>query len=322
MITDSETGDELRPAFPARPLDDPALYINRELSWIAFNDRVLEEALDERNPLLERLKFIAIYGTNLDEFFMIRIAGLKQQIEAEVHRRSDDGLLPEEQLAAVAARLRPSLEVMTRCLDEELLPALERDGIKILSYERLDPEMRAQMKHYFHERVFPVLTPLAIDAGHPFPHISTLSLSLAVELREKTPAGAVDYVARVKVPPSLPRFVPVDAPAGQRWFVLLEDLIANNLHSLFPGMNVVGSYTFRVTRDADLDLQEDEADDLLRAIESELRKRRFGEPVRLECESGMPPVLRAMLRDALSLTDFDVYDIDGMMATSSNDSWQ
>jgi len=316
MITDSEAAEQVRPEAPP-PLDDPQLYINRELSWLAFNDRVLEEALDARNPLLERLKFIAIYGTNLDEFFMIRVAGLKQQIEAEVHMRSDDGLLPEEQLAAVAARLRPSLDVMTSCLDDELLPALARYGIKIVEYERLEAGTRDAMKQYFHERVFPVLTPLAIDAGHPFPYISTLSLSLAVELREARAGGNVEYVARVKVPPSLPRFVPIDAPAGQRWFVLVEDLIAHNLQSLFPGMTVVGSYAFRVTRDADLDLQEDEADDLLRAIESELRKRRFGEPVRLECESGIPSGLRAMLRDALSLTDFDVYDIDGMMATSA-----
>jgi polyphosphate kinase len=317
MITDSEAAEQVRPE-PAPPsLDDPSLYINRELSWLAFNDRVLEEALDERNPLLERLKFIAIYGTNLDEFFMIRVAGLKQLIEAEVHTRSEDGLLPEEQLAAVAERLHPSLAVMTSCLADELLPALARNGIQILDYERLDSATRKSMEQYFHERVFPVLTPLAIDAGHPFPYISTLSLSLAVELRERRNGTDVDYVARVKVPPSLPRFVPVDTPPGQRWFVLLEDLIAHNLQSLFPGMTIVGSYAFRVTRDADLDLQEDEADDLLRAIESELRKRRFGEPVRLECESGMPAGLRTMLRDALALTDFDVYDIDGMMATSA-----
>jgi polyphosphate kinase len=317
MITDSEAGEELRPEATVPSLDDPALYINRELSWIAFNDRVLEEALDERNPLLERLKFIAIYGTNLDEFFMIRIAGLKQQIEAEVHKRSDDGLLPEEQLAAVAARLRPSLAVMTSCLDDEIFPALEKQGIKIVPFADLETETALQMKAYFNDRVFPVLTPLAIDAGHPFPYISTLSLSLAVELREETAGGSVDYVARVKVPPSLPRFVPIEGPPGQHWFVLLEDLIANNLQSLFAGMTIIGSWAFRVTRDADLDLQEDEADDLLRAIESELRKRRFGEPVRLEVENGMPTDLRAMLRDALSLTDFDVYDIDGMMATSA-----
>lgn len=318
MITDSEAAQQVRPeTSPPPSLDDPALYINRELSWLAFNDRVLEEALDERNPLLERLKFIAIYGTNLDEFFMIRVAGLKQLIDAEVRTRSEDGLLPEEQLAAVAERLHPSLAVMTSCLADELLPALARNGIRIIAYERLDPARRASLEQYFQERVFPVLTPLAIDAGHPFPYISTLSLSLAVELRERRNGNDVDYIARVKVPPSLPRFVPVEAPPGQRWFVLLEDLIAHNLQSLFPGMTIVGSYAFRVTRDADLDLQEDEADDLLRAIESELRKRRFGEPVRLECESGMPSGLRTMLRDALALTDFDVYDIDGMMATSA-----
>ncbi len=183
MITDSEAAEQVRPEAPVS-LDDPALYINRELSWLAFNDRVLEEALDARNPLLERLKFIAIYGTNLDEFFMIRVAGLKQQIEAEVHKRSEDGLMPEEQLEAVAARLRPSLRVMTSCLDDELLPALAGHGIKIVDYEQLETPTRLAMEQYFHERVFPVLTPLAIDAGHPFPYISTLSLSLAVELRE------------------------------------------------------------------------------------------------------------------------------------------
>ena len=321
MLTGSETEGEVRPVAPvvaADEFDDPALYISRETSWLEFNDRVLEEALDEHNPLLERLKFIAIYGTNLDEFFMIRVAGLKQQIEAEVHRRSDDGLLPEEQLAAVAARLQPSLDRMTRCLEDALFPALERHGIRIVPYHDLDGAAQGVMQTYFRERVFPVLTPLAIDAGHPFPYISNLSLSLAVELQETTPDGPVDYVARVKIPPSLPRFVPIEsAPAGQRWFVLLEDLIANNLHALFPGLRVKESHPFRVTRDADLDLQEDEADDLLRAIESELRKRRFGEPVRLEVARSMPDALRAMLREALSLSEFDCYEIHGMMATSA-----
>ncbi len=312
--------DEVRPVAPGGDDDllDPALYISRETSWLEFNDRVLEEALDEGNPLIERLKFIAIYGTNLDEFFMIRVAGLKQQIEAEVHRRSDDGLLPEEQLAAIAAHLQPSLDRMTRCLEHELFPALERHGVCIVPYPALDDAARASLTSYFRERIFPVLTPLAIDAGHPFPYISNLSLSLAVELHEDTPDGPLTYVARVKIPPSLPRFVPVDAaPAGQRWFVMVEDLIAHNLHALFPGMHVVDSHAFRVTRDADLDLQEDEADDLLRAIESELRKRRFGEPVRLEVARSMPAAMRAMLMEALSLTTFDCYEIEGMMATSA-----
>ncbi len=321
MLTGSEVEDEVRPAAPTGAGDDlenPALYISRETSWLEFNDRVLEEALDEHNPLLERLKFIAIYGTNLDEFFMIRVAGLKQQIEAEVHRRSDDGLLPGEQLAAVAARLQPSLDRMTNCLENVLFPALERHGVRILPYAELDATAQTVLQTYFRERVFPVLTPLAIDSGHPFPYISNLSLSLAVELEEMTPDGPLHYVARVKIPPSLPRFVAIEsAPAGQRWFVLVEDLIANNLNALFPGMHVSDSHAFRVTRDADLDLQEDEADDLLRAIESELRKRRFGEPVRLEVGRSMPVALRAMLRDALSLSDFDCYEISGMMATSA-----
>jgi len=322
MITGSEEDVELAASMPpaAIALDDPSLYISRELTWIEFNDRVLEEALDERNPLLERLKFIAIFGTNLDEYFMIRVAALKQQVEAEIHKRSDDGKLPEEQLAAIFGALHGSLDRQMRCLDEQILPALERHGIRILPYGQLDNKTRALMHKYFDDRVFPVLTPLAIDQSHPFPYISNLSLSLAVELEEPTRAEPGGYFARVKVPGSLPRFVPVEtAPAGQRWFVMLEDLIAHNLGALFPGMKVKTAYGFRVTRDADLDLQEDEADDLLRAIESELRKRRFGEPVRLEVEHGMPVHLRERLLEALALTAVDCYEIDGMLATS--DVW-
>jgi len=325
MIAGSQPEAELRPAplGAAVALDDPSLYISRELTWLEFNDRVLEEALDERNPLLERLKFIAIYGTNLDEYFMIRVAGLKQQVEAEVHKRSDDGMLPEEQLKAIWDRLRVSLERYAACLEDQILPALERHGIRILPYELLDTATRLTLQNTFDDRVFPVLTPLAIDKGHPFPYISNLSLSLAVELEDPQPVGDAPqaFLARVKVPQSLPRFVPVEsAPAGQRWFVKLEDLIANNLAALFPGMRVKAAYGFRVTRDADLDLQEDEADDLLRAIESELRKRRFGEPVRLEVEAGMPDPLRERLLEALALGEGDCYAIDAMLGTS--DLWQ
>jgi polyphosphate kinase len=325
MITGSEDQIDLRPeeeaalsAAAAHDLEDPSLYISRELSWIEFNDRVLEEALDERNPLLERLKFIAIFGTNLDEYFMIRVAALKQQLEAEVHKRSIDGRLPEEQFAAIYHALHNSLDRQMRCLDEALLPALERHGIRILPYELLDNEARGIMHRYFDDRVFPVLTPLAIDQSHPFPYISNLSLSLAVELEDTGRSESGAFFARVKVPESLPRFVPLEtAPEGQRWFVLLEDLIGNNLGALFPGMRVKSSYVFRVTRDADLDLQEDEADDLLRAIESELRKRRFGEPVRLEVGHGMPDYLKERLLDALALGAVDCYEIDGMLAASN-----
>jgi polyphosphate kinase len=320
MLTGSQIGSELRPPEVAEPiaLDDPSLYINRETSWLEFNDRVLEEALDERNPLLERLKFVAIYGTNLDEFFMIRIAGLMQQLAAEVHKRSDDGHTPEEQLNLVSRHLRRSLARMSDCLKNQLFPSLERHGIRILGLEQLDTATTRTLRRYFEERVFPVLTPLAIDKGHPFPYISNLSISLAVELEEITPDGPVHYFARVKVPASLPRLVPIDsAPLGQRWFVMLEDIIAHNLEALFPGLRVTASYLFRVTRDADLDLQEDEADDLLRAVESELRKRRFGEPVRLEVESTMPEELRRKLLEALELDGGDCYEVDGMMGTES-----
>ncbi|HWT05754.1 MAG TPA: RNA degradosome polyphosphate kinase, partial [Xanthomonadales bacterium] len=200
MLSGSQIGSELRPPAAAVPipLDDPSLYINRETSWLEFNDRVLEEALDERNPLLERLKFVAIYGTNLDEFFMIRIAGLMQQLAAQVHRRSDDGHTPEEQLELVSTHLRRSLARVTQCLQHQILPALERHGIRILGYDQLDTATTRSMRRYFEERVFPVLTPLAIDKGHPFPYISNLSISLAVELEETTPDGPIHYFARVK----------------------------------------------------------------------------------------------------------------------------
>ncbi len=321
MIAPSETALPVEPAAPAPPaspaLDDPSLYHSRELSWLEFNDRVLEEAVDERNPLLERLKFMAIYGTNLDEYFMIRVAAIKQQIAAEVHKRSNDGRLPAEQLAAVSARLRGSLERFNRLLQDELFPALEREGIRILRYEELGARQRAELRRTFEQRVFPVLTPLAVDQGHPFPYISNLSLSLGVEMYELTPDGPEMHFARVKVPPSLPRFVPVEAPGDSKHYVFLEDVIAHNLDALFPGMDVRACYLFRVTRDADLDLQEDEADDLLRAIESELRRRRFGEPVRLEVDARMPAHLRAMLLESLSLGEVDLYEVDGMLGTTA-----
>jgi polyphosphate kinase len=295
---------------PAVALDDPVLYFSRELSWLAFNDRVLEEALDRGNPLLERFKFVAIYGTNLDEFFMIRVAAIKQQIEAQVVRRSEDGRLPAEHLAAISERLRKSLAVQTGLLNGELMPALD-----------LSEEMQAAMERIFDDRLFPVLTPLAVDSGHPFPYISNLSLSLAVELEEPTAEGVELHFARVKIPPTLPRLVPVEgAPEGERQYVLIEDLIAHHLDALFPGMTVREAYLFRVTRDADLDLQEDEADDLLRAIESELQRRRFGEPVRLEIERGMPEYMRDFLLKALDLSEVDCYEVDGLMALS--DLWQ
>ena len=316
MITQPESAQATEVA-----LDDPSLYISRELSWLEFNDRVLDEALDDRNPLMERVKFVAIYGTNLDEFFMIRVAAMKQQIEAQVVRRSEDGRAPTEHLAAISERLRASLPKQMRVLNDELLPALERSGIRIVRVSELDEETQGALERTFDDNVFPVLTPLAVDSGHPFPYISNLSLSLAVELEEATREGIELHFARVKIPPTLARFVPVENGApGERSFVLLEDLIAHHLDGLFPGMHVRDSYLFRVTRDADLDLQEDEADDLLRAIESELRRRRFGEPVRLEIERGMPEYMRDFLCNSLELGPVDCYEVEGMMALS--DLWQ
>jgi polyphosphate kinase len=314
------TPQELPEAIPVVSLEDPSLYISRELSWLEFNDRVLEEALDTKNPLLERLKFVAIYGTNLDEFFMIRVAAIKQQIEAQVVRRSDDGRLPAEHLAAISARLRTSLLTQMRLLNDDLLPELAANGIKIVRVSDLDEDTQSALERTFDDNVFPVLTPLAVDSGHPFPYISNLSLSLAVEMEEATKDGVELHFARVKIPQTLSRFVPVDSVGNERRMVLLEDLIAHHLDGLFPGMHIRDAYVFRVTRDADLDLQEDEADDLLQAIESELQRRRFGEPVRLEVERGMPEYMRDLLFEALDVTHVDCFEVDGMMATS--DLWQ
>lgn len=299
----------------AQAIVDPASFFNQELSWLEFNDRVLEEALDRRTPLLERLKFVAIYDTNLDEFFMIRVAAIKQQIEANVTRRSEDGLMPQEHLAALSKRVRQSKSVQMRVLNERLLPALQQRGIRVAKISDLDEEAQFNLERVFDERVFAVLTPLAVNSGHPFPYISNLSLSLAVELEEATAEGVALHFARVKIPQTLPRFIAVEPARGEgRTFVLLEDLIARHLATLFPGMAVREAYLFRVTRDADLDLQEDEADDLLQAIESELQRRRFGEPVRLEIERGMPEYMRDFLLKSLSLGVEDCYDVDGLMA--------
>ena len=193
---------------PVATLDDPTLYISRELSWLEFNERVLEEALDAHNPLMERLKFVAIYGTNLDEFFMIRVAAIKQQIEAQVMRRSEDGRTPLEHLGAISERLRESLPKQMRLLNDDLLPALGREGIRLMRVGELDDETQGLLERTFDESVFPVLTPLAVDSGHPFPYISNLSISLAVELEETTREGVELHFARVKIPPTLPRFVP------------------------------------------------------------------------------------------------------------------
>ena len=274
-------------------------YFNRELSWLAFNGRVLHEAMDPRTPLLERLKFLAIFSANLDEFYMVRVAGLRRQVAAGVVQTPPDGLTPLEQLAQIDAKVRELIARRQECL-ETLLPVLAQHGIKLLRMSDLNPAECAALDAYFESQVFPVLTPLAVDPGHPFPYISNLSLSLAVEIRD--PRGGVDYFARVKVPKSLPRWVSV--PGRPLEFVPLEVVIGANVGALFQGMEVLRWHVFRITRYSDLELPNvDEPEDLLATIEEQVFKRRFGEVVRLEVQRGMPQHLRALLLEELNDAD-------------------
>jgi polyphosphate kinase len=291
------------------PIDDPALYFNRELSWLDFNQRVLELAEDPEVPLLERVRFCAIYASNLDEFFMVRVAGLFDQLDAGIDARGPDGLPPSEQIDALQPRV---LELDTRlhsCFNGTLRPALEEQGVRIVSLETASASERREIDARFHEQVFPTLTPLVVGLGRPFPYISNLSLSLGVLLRD--PDSGTEIIARVKVPKELlGRFLRV----GERneVFVPLEEAIAANLDALFPGAEVIDHGYFRVTRDADFTIS-DEADDLLQAVQDELRRRRFGEVVRLEVAAGMNAKLRGQLIDALRLEDREVYDVDGLI---------
>lgn len=270
---------------------DPSLYINRELSWLEFNARVLHEAFDPRNRLLERLKFLAIFTTNLDEFYMVRVAGLRRQIAAGVQHVPADGMTPAEQLASISERVAELVEQQRKCLYDVLLPELEEHGIRLVRMEELTPAEWLVVDQFFESQVFPVLTPLAVDPGHPFPYISNLSLSLAVQVRD--PATGATRFARVKVPKSLPRWIPFGRPNA---FVPLERVIGANLGALFPGMEVCGYNTFRLTRYSDLELAlQDEDDDLLTIIEEQVFQRRFAEVVRVEVQDGTPPELRELL---------------------------
>ncbi|MBA3805398.1 MAG: polyphosphate kinase 1, partial [Acidobacteria bacterium] len=272
---------------------------------------------DTGQPLLERLKFLSIFSTNLDEFFMIRVSGLKEELEAEVTERSPDGLLPAEQLKQISRRLRPVLTEQMRCLREEILPALKGRGITLTSYGELTPDERRALDTYFIENVFPILTPQAVDLSHPFPYISNLSLNLGLMLEPEDDGSGASKVelrsgtsfARIKVPPSVPRLVPVD-DTGSR-FTFLGELIAANIAELFPGMRTSKSYLFRVTRDADVEIREDEASDLIEIMERNLRRRRFGAAVRLEVAAKMPREMAEYLTESLNLTSDDVYAIDG-----------
>jgi polyphosphate kinase len=280
--------------------------LNRELSWLDFNARVLESAADPDVPLLERAKFCAIFSQNLDEFFQVRVAGLVDQVVGGVGRTSPDGLSPSEILRAVAVRVGELVDRTEHVFLEQIVPALAEVGIVFSSWDQLDDDDREYLVGEFDARIFPVLTPLAVDPGHPFPYISSLSLNLAVVLRD--PLNGERRFARVKVPSLLPRFVVM--PDGER-FVPLEQVIASHLDRLFPGMEVVETFAFRVTRNADLTLEEEEADDLLAAVEMELRRRRFGSAVRLEVDARVTPEVRELLVRELDLTDDAVHESVG-----------
>jgi polyphosphate kinase len=294
--------------------DNPTRFLNRELSWLAFNERVLALAADDR-PLLERAKFLAIFSDNLDEFFQVRFAGLKDQVAAGFSAETPDGRTPEQQLDAARAIVDRLSVDHERIWIESVLPALRHEGIELADWADLERAERDELTELFHARVFPVLTPLAVDPGHPFPYISDLSLNLAVLLR--SPVAEGDLFARVKVPNSLPRFVQV--PATGR-LVPLEQVIAAHLDVLFPGLEVVQHHIFRVTRNADLTVKEDEADDLLEAIETELRRRRFGKAIRLEVATTMTADVRELLVRELDLEPEDVDERSSLIDLSA--LWQ
>ncbi len=311
VLTESEVGGDDGGGGPN--LREPSLYINRELSWLDFNERVLELGEDQNQPLLERLKFLAIYTSNLDEFFMVRVAAVHEQIQARVDRRYADGLAPSELMEAIAGKVRVLDRRHARQFSETIRPALAAEGIRIVSCADSGASAE-QLKRHFLEHIFPVLTPLAIGPGRPFPYISNLSLSLLVHLHD--PSLETELYARVKVPKEvLPRYVEI----SKGTFVPLEDIIAEHLDTLFPGMEVVSHSLFRVTRDADFDIS-DEADDLLAAVEDELRRRRFGEVVRLEVSSDIEPSMRERLVEWLELVDNQIYNEHGMLDLS--DLWQ
>jgi polyphosphate kinase len=291
----------------APALDSPELFVNREVSWLQFNERVLELAEDERLPLLERVKFLAIYANNLDEFFQVRVAGLHDQVEAGIDARGPDGLSARETLERITEQAADLGRRHSRAWEREVRPALTEAGIRVVDIDDCSESELGATDKLFAEQIFPVLTPLAVGPGRPFPYISNLSLSIGVFVRD--PVSDVETFARVKVPKEvLPRFVPI----GDDTFIPLESLIARHLGDLFPGMEILRHDFFRVTRDADFTVS-DEADDLLQAVEDELRRRRFGEVVRVEVASTMDPEMRGYLIEQLAIDETDVVDVDGLL---------
>ncbi|MFN8499729.1 MAG: polyphosphate kinase 1 [Anaerolineae bacterium] len=306
----------------APPGYDPKLFFNRELSLIDFSRRVLEEAQDEHNPLLERVKFLSIVASNLAEFFMVRVSGLKQQVEAGVIELSEDGLTPGEQLTLVRQAALKLMEDSRVCM-RELLPRLDSAGIHILDYDELDEYQRSGVDEFYDQVIFPVLTPLALDPGRPFPHISNMSLNLAVMIRDQS---GLERFARVKVPDTLPRLLPVrppkSSPSGDGvvstrfYYVWLEQVIAADLASLFPGMEVIEAHPFRVTRDAEMEIQELEAEDLLETIERGIRQRRFGSVVRVTVTKELPEHIREILSENMDVDPADIYTLEPPLGMS------
>ncbi len=299
-------------------LDSPKYYINRELSQLDFQWRVLGEAKDSRNPLLERVKFLAIVDSNLDEFFMVRVGGLRMQRDAGVMTLSEDGLTPAKQLVAIRKEAQKLMDECRRYLREELLPQLHSSGVRVMSYNDLSNHQKEMVDAYFEETIFPVLTPLAVDPGHPFPHISNLSLNLAILLQDKEGRR---HFARLKVPPSLPQLVPVKRSSGgsrrdgtvphTHSFVWISHVIIANLDKLFPGMTLLEAHQFHVIRNTDMEIQELEALDLLDTIEESLRKRRFGTVVRLLIHRTMPDYIKEFLAENLKVDPQDIYPVSG-----------
>jgi polyphosphate kinase len=322
MTTDAKTTAPLanraaKVALPANLRHSREFLLNRETSLLEFFRRVLEEAQDERQPALERVKFLAIFSSNLDEFFMIRVSGIKEETEQEIVSPTSDGLTPEEQLGLIRGYVAEMIAEQSRCLTEEVLPQLAARGVEIVAYDALSEEDRAGLRNYFDEHVFPVLTPQGVDPGHPFPYISNLSLNIGLMVEPAIEHGITRSLTgrpeprfvRIKVPPTVPRLVKVGSEGAR--FALLEDVIAANAGELFQRMNAGRCYTFRVTRDADIDVRDYEADDLLRSMEQTLRKRRFGKAVRLEVTDQMPREMVDYLATELELEAEDVYAISG-----------
>src|SRR3954468_11913411 len=282
-------------------------FLDRELSWLAYSRRVLGQAEDPAQPLLERVRFAAIFSSNLDEFFMVRVAGLKRRIAADVAVRAASGLMPRDVLELIWSETREQVERPARLFREELVPGLAKEGIELVRWSHLDREEQKLCKKLFKDRVFPVLTPLAVDPAHPFPYISGLSLNLAVVVRN--PKTGKEQFARVKVPPIFIRFVPL----GNQRFVPLEDVIGEHLKRLFPGMEVLEVHSFRVTRNEDLEVEEDDAENLLKALEKELLRRRFGPPVRLEVEESIAPQVLELLVEELGINEEEVFRVEGLL---------